>query len=279
MSANFHCRPWNSAKRPAELLAHAGVLARPLVAIAAERERPRGVAEPLDVEARHLLLEAAGAEQHVLGRDAAVLEMQLAPLLAAHELLRRADGEARRAALDQHRADAADAGPVAHVDQKDRGLRAEGREHLGAVDDVVLAVRLGAGLEVGHGGAGVRLAHAETDHLRCRRGIRSAISSSDSRCRIRRRCGSARSCRTAPRRRCAGTTAAVCSMAITASISEPPWPPSASGMVMPIRPCWLISLATSNGNRGSCARLSASFSRCACANLRDGSRRTASALR
>ena len=91
MSANFHCRPWNSAQRPAELLAHAGVLARPLEAIAAEGERARGVAEPLDVEARHLLLEAAGAEQHVLGRDAAIVEMQLAPLLAAHELLRRAD--------------------------------------------------------------------------------------------------------------------------------------------------------------------------------------------
>ena len=73
-------------------------------------------------------------------------------------------GEARRAALDQHRADAADAGPVAHVDQEDRGLRAEGREHLGAVDDVVRAVRLGAGLEIGHGRAGVRLAHAEADH-------------------------------------------------------------------------------------------------------------------
>src|SRR5215213_8573653 len=32
-------------ERPAELLAHAGVLARPVVAIAAERQRPRGVAE------------------------------------------------------------------------------------------------------------------------------------------------------------------------------------------------------------------------------------------
>src|SRR4051812_41884159 len=42
---------------PTELLAHAGVLARPVVTIAAEGERARGVAEPLDVEARHLLLE------------------------------------------------------------------------------------------------------------------------------------------------------------------------------------------------------------------------------
>ena len=44
-----------------------------------------------------------------------------------------------------------------------------------------------------------------------------------------------------------GQTAAICSMAITASISAPPMPPSASGMVMPMRPCWLISWATSNG--------------------------------
>src|SRR4051795_11981784 len=70
-----------------ELLAYAGVFACPLVAIAAECERPRGVAEPLDVEAGHLLLEAARAEQHVLRRDAAIVEVQLAPLLAAHELL------------------------------------------------------------------------------------------------------------------------------------------------------------------------------------------------
>src|ERR1041385_7629528 len=53
---------------------------------------------------------------------------------------------------------------VTHVHQKNRGLRAEGREHLGAVDDVVLAVRFGAGLQVGYGGAGVRFGHAETDH-------------------------------------------------------------------------------------------------------------------
>jgi hypothetical protein len=44
-----------------------------------------------------------------------------------------------------------------------------------------------------------------------------------------------------------GQTAATCSMAMTASISVPPWPPSASGRLMPMSPCALISLATSNG--------------------------------
>ena len=86
------------------------------------------------------------------------------PLLAAHELLRRTDGEARRVALDQHRADAADAAVVAHVHQEHRGVRAEGREHLGAVEDVVRAIGLRCGLEVGHCRAGVGLAHAEADH-------------------------------------------------------------------------------------------------------------------
>ena len=56
-----------------------------------------------------------------------------------------------------------------------------------------------------------------------------------------------------------GHTAAICSMAMIASISVPPWPPSASGRLMPISPCAPISFATSNGKRGSCARLSLSF--------------------
>src|SRR6185437_10653781 len=86
-------------KRLAELLAGACVLARTIVAVAAEGERAGGVADTLDVEPRHLLLEAARTEQHVLGADAAILEMQFAPQFAAHELLRRADREALGAAF------------------------------------------------------------------------------------------------------------------------------------------------------------------------------------
>jgi hypothetical protein len=44
-----------------------------------------------------------------------------------------------------------------------------------------------------------------------------------------------------------GQTAATCSIAMTASISVPPTPPSTSGIVMPIRPCPDISCATSKG--------------------------------
>src|SRR5438034_4693836 len=117
------------------------MFARLVEGVAAEGERARGIAQPLDVEARHLLLEAARPEQDVFRRDAAIVEMQLAPFLAAHEARRLADDESRRAALDDHRADTADAGPIAHIDEKDRGIRAEGGKQLAAVDQVVLAVR------------------------------------------------------------------------------------------------------------------------------------------
>src|SRR5258708_9034674 len=46
-------------------------------------------------------------------------------------------------------------------------------------------------------------------------------------------------------------------MAITASISVPPCPPSASGMVMPSSRCFAMSFATSHGYPGLCARSSA----------------------
>src|SRR6185437_5386709 len=101
--------------------------------IAAVGERARRVAEPLDVEARHLFAETAGPEQHILGGNAAVGKMQLAPFLAAHEGRRLSDSEARRAALDQHRADAVEARAVTQIDQKNLRLGAKGGKHLAAV--------------------------------------------------------------------------------------------------------------------------------------------------
>src|SRR5215475_12490622 len=68
-----------------------------------------------------------------------------------------------------------------------------------------------------------------------------------------------------------GQAAATSSMAMTASISVPPTPPSASGSVMPISPCACMRLAMSNGKRGSCARLSAPGASSAHANLRTDS--------
>src|SRR6202035_4124464 len=88
------------AQWPVELFARRRILARRRERIAAASQSARRIAEPLDVEAGHLLLEAAGSEQHVLRRNAAIGEMQFAPLLAAHEFRWRSDGEAGRAALD-----------------------------------------------------------------------------------------------------------------------------------------------------------------------------------
>src|SRR5215510_4559003 len=93
------------AQRTAELLAGRCMLARLIEGITSERQRARGIAEALDVEARHLLLEAAGSKQDVLRRNAAIVEMQFAPLLAAHKARGLPDGKARRAALDDHRSE------------------------------------------------------------------------------------------------------------------------------------------------------------------------------
>src|SRR5262249_15809604 len=157
-------QPLEFAERAAELLARQRMLTRALRGIASERQRTRGVAEPLDVEGRDLLLEAAGAEQHVLGRDATIVEMQLGPLLATHEAGWLADRETWRAALDDHRADAAKARSIAQIDEKDLGIRTESREPLRAVDDVMRAVLPGAGDEIGDRGTSIGLAHPEADH-------------------------------------------------------------------------------------------------------------------
>jgi hypothetical protein len=69
-----------------------------------------------------------------------------------------------------------------------------------------------------------------------------------------------------------GQDAATDSMAITASISEPPWPPSASLMVMPSSPCAAIFFAASQGYSVACAR-----SRAPAVSSLAAKRRTASA--
>src|SRR5262245_6860431 len=72
-------------QQAAELLALQRPVARALEGVAAERERARGVAETLDVEAGHLLLEAAFAEQHHVARHLDVFEVELGPFFARHE--------------------------------------------------------------------------------------------------------------------------------------------------------------------------------------------------
>src|SRR5438445_12927269 len=69
-----------------------------------------------------------------------------------------------------------------------------------------------------------------------------------------------------------GQTEATVSIAITASISAPPWPPSASAIVIPSSPCAAMSLATSQGYSGECARARAPVARCFSAKRRTDSR-------
>src|SRR5437764_1485151 len=80
--SEFPLQALELANGPPELLARAGVFARLVIGVAAERQRARAIAEPLDVERRDLLLEAAGTEQHVCRRHAAIVEVQLRPFLA-----------------------------------------------------------------------------------------------------------------------------------------------------------------------------------------------------
>src|SRR5262249_36278698 len=154
-------------------------------------------------------------------------------------------GKARRAALDDHRADAADTRPVAHIDQKNRRVRTEAGKQLAAVDDVMGAVGLRAGLEVGRRRAGVGLADAEGHHNASLQQVGQPAFCCGVPYSAKVRIGpKLPNCTTSELR---GQTAATCSMAITASMSVPPWPPSASGRLMPMRPCALISFATPNG--------------------------------
>src|SRR5438552_9431983 len=106
------------AEGPAELLALGRVGQRALEGALGEAERHGGGAEPLAVVGAHELLEAvAGADQQVLARHLAVLEVQLALGDAAqsHHEFAATDAEARRVALDEHTADAFGAGPVAEA--------------------------------------------------------------------------------------------------------------------------------------------------------------------
>src|SRR5215470_14548143 len=178
------------------------MIARLVEGIPSKGERARRIADTFHVETRHLLLEATRAKQHVVGRNAAIIEMQLAPFLAAEP------------------ASGSDMPRLITVRPAKRSAR-------------YLFFRAGEAYS-----ANVRIGPKLPD------------------------------CTTSALR---GQTSATCSIAITASISEPPWPPSASASVMPIRPCWLMRCAASNGKRGLWARLSASASSSATANLRTAS--------
>src|SRR5689334_14167196 len=103
-----------------ELLAGLSVLDRHVECVAPEREAARRIADAFDVETRHLLLEAAGAEQHFLLGNVDVIEEQGIPFFAGEKAHWLAECEAFLATLNQHRSNVAGAGTVADVDEKNR---------------------------------------------------------------------------------------------------------------------------------------------------------------
>ena len=139
------------------------MLAGDVEGVTSKGQRAGRVAQALDVERRDLLLEAALAQQDVLRADIDVFEIELAPVVAADIAGRTAEGEALLPALDKDRADAVHTWAVTHIDQEQVGVRAVGGEDLRTVDAEAVAVRRGGGLQVGDGGTGLGLAHADRD--------------------------------------------------------------------------------------------------------------------
>ena len=107
--------------------------------------------------------------EHVVCGHLTVLEDQLAGVGAAHaelvQLLRGA--KPVHAALDQERRDAARAGRGIGlgVDHQHLGVGAVGDPHLGSVQDVAVALLLGAGPHADHVRAGAGLAHGQRAHV------------------------------------------------------------------------------------------------------------------
>jgi len=120
-------------KRPAELLALQRVTSCLVIGVTAEREGACTIAKPLHVETGNLFLEAAFAEEDILRRDIAVVEIELTPRIAAHEAGLLSKLEPGHPTFDDNRADAADARTEPHIDKKNVGVRAVGREYLGSV--------------------------------------------------------------------------------------------------------------------------------------------------
>ena len=129
-------------------------------------KRTRRQHHPLVVEAGHQHVDAvADGAEHVLLRHLAIRKHQLGGVGAAHaELVELLRGRKTLEALfDDERRDAAGAGGAVGlgVDHQRVGERAVGDPHLGAVENVAVALLVGAGAHRHHVGARPRLRHRQ----------------------------------------------------------------------------------------------------------------------
>src|SRR5690606_13109080 len=177
------------ADRLAELLALVDVGNHHVHAGAHDPQRPTREYRPLEVEPAHQHVGTApdagfgivaDAAQHVLGRDLAVVEDQLAGGAAAHahlvELLRHR--EAGEVLFDEEGGDAARAGleVVLGIDDEDVGIRSVGDPELGAVEHPAVAAEVGAQLHRYHVGAGAGLAHRERPDVLAAHQLRQVLA-------------------------------------------------------------------------------------------------------
>src|SRR5690606_21285411 len=160
----FPLQPLKLANGTTKLISLKRMITRGVEGVSAECYRTRGISETLDVEAGNLLFEPAWAQQDVFLRDAAVIEIELGPLLSVHELGWRPYLEALRFTVDQNGSDAAQPRTEAHIDKKQIGLMAVGAENLRAIDDDVITINPRTGLQLGDSRTGPRLAHAQRNY-------------------------------------------------------------------------------------------------------------------
>ncbi len=166
MSASL---PWINWKVPiglAELLAFVDVRQDDVERGLHEAERPGGQHHALVVEAAHQHVDAlADLAEHGLRRNFAVGEYELGGVGAAHaELVELGPlRKALHAALDDEGGDAARArgGIGLGVDDEGLGEGTVGDPHLRAIDDVAVALALGAGGHRDDVRARVRLRHRQ----------------------------------------------------------------------------------------------------------------------
>ena len=142
----------------------------------------------LVVEAGHQHVDAVADDaEHVLGRHLAILKHDFAGVGAAHaELVELLAGrETRKRLLDDEGGDAAGAGGAVGlgIDHERVGDRPVGDPHLRAVENVAVALLVGAGAHRHHVGAGARLRHRQRADMLAGNQFRQIAASSARRCR------------------------------------------------------------------------------------------------
>ena len=129
-------------------------------------QRDARIEAALGVEGVQQLAKAVVANDEILQRQFAIVELDLVQVFAAHGVVGPGHLETRRVRLQQNAADALAAGLAVdpREDDEHAGLPGPADQRLGAVENDAVALDDGVGPVVRHIGAGVRLGHADRQH-------------------------------------------------------------------------------------------------------------------